>query len=51
MFTSFLLLQVLQDIVQAPDEDTDFYVVPPLGKNFAEKWKDEDLMEKRRQSW
>lgn len=41
--------KVLEDILTTHDEEADYFRVPPLGKHYAEKWAEEDLIEEQRE--
>lgn len=42
-------VKVLEDILTTHDEEADYFRVPPLGKHYAEKWAEEDLIEEQRE--
>lgn len=37
----------LEDSLKVPDDDSDYYKVPPLGRHYAEKWAQEDLLDEQ----
>ena len=41
-------IKVLEDLLLEHEDDSDFYKVPPLGKHYAEKWAEEDLLDEQR---
>lgn len=43
--------KVLEDILTTHDEEADYFRVPPLGKHYAEKWAEEDLIEEQREGY
>ena len=38
------LLQLLEDMIAAHNDDPDIYKVQPLGKHYALRWAQEDLL-------
>lgn len=40
MFCSF---QMLEDLINAPNDDSDYYKTPPLGRHYTLRWAQEDL--------
>lgn len=37
----------LEDSLKAPDDDQEYYKIPPLGRHYAEKWAQEDLLDEQ----
>ena len=41
------MFQVLEDIMRSHEEDGEYYKIPPLGKHYADKWRQQDLLEEQ----
>ena len=34
---------MLEDLINAPNDDSDYYKTPPLGRHYTLRWAQEDL--------
>eukprot|EP00794_Sanderia_malayensis_P016861 gene16861-18563_t len=42
-------LKVLEDIINSPTDDSEYFKVPPLGKHYTKVWAQEDFKEEKRE--
>ncbi|XP_073448082.1 transcriptional adapter 3 isoform X2 [Aquarana catesbeiana] len=41
-------IKVLEDLLKTPDDEADYYKIPPLGKHYSQRWAQEDLQEEQK---
>ena len=42
-------LKFLEDLIRQHEDNADLYKVPSLGKHFAERWAQDDLLEEQKE--
>lgn len=41
-------IKSLEDLLKTPDDEADYYKIPPLGKHYSQRWAQEDLQEEQK---
>ncbi|XP_028855132.1 transcriptional adapter 3 isoform X2 [Denticeps clupeoides] len=42
-------IQVLEELLKAPDDEAEYHKIPALGKHYSQRWAQEDLLEEQRE--